>query len=126
MEIKDFFFKMQSLKTEVIIDDTTLRDGIQMPGLATSPKDAAKIANYSPNYFNNQFKAYTGMTFKQYLNDLRLSFSKNLLYYTELPITQVCYECGFNDFSHFMSIFKKKFGVTPKRLRDYIQSRNIK
>lgn len=44
MEIKDFFFKMQSLKTEVIIDDTTLRDGIQMPGLATSPKDAAKIA----------------------------------------------------------------------------------
>lgn len=44
MDIKDFFFKMQPLKTEAIIDDTTLRDGIQMPGLAASPKDAAKIA----------------------------------------------------------------------------------
>jgi isopropylmalate/homocitrate/citramalate synthase len=44
MDIKDHFFKMPPLKTEAIIDDTTLRDGIQMPGLAAGPKDAAKIA----------------------------------------------------------------------------------
>ncbi len=44
MDIKDFFFKMPPLKTQAIIDDTTLRDGIQMPGLAAAPKDAAKIA----------------------------------------------------------------------------------
>jgi citrate (Re)-synthase len=44
MDIKDFFFKLKPLKTEPIIDDTTLRDGIQMPGLATGPKEAAKIA----------------------------------------------------------------------------------
>ena len=34
------------LKTEPIIDDTTLRDGIQMPGLAAGPKDSAKIAQF--------------------------------------------------------------------------------
>jgi isopropylmalate/homocitrate/citramalate synthase len=45
MDIKDFFFKLPPLKTEAIIDDTTLRDGIQMPGLAVGPKDAAKIAS---------------------------------------------------------------------------------
>ena len=45
MELNDFFFKMPALKTEPIIDDTTLRDGMQMPGLATRPKDAAKIAH---------------------------------------------------------------------------------
>ena len=44
MDIKDFFFKMPALKTNPIVDDTTLRDGIQMPGLAAAPKDAAKIA----------------------------------------------------------------------------------
>jgi len=43
MELENFYFKM-ALKTEPIIDDTTLRDGIQMPGLAVGPKDAAKIA----------------------------------------------------------------------------------
>ncbi len=42
MKIDDFYFKL-TLKTEPIIDDTTLRDGIQMPGLAVAPKDAAKI-----------------------------------------------------------------------------------
>jgi isopropylmalate/homocitrate/citramalate synthase len=44
MKLEDFYFKMPPLKTEPIIDDTTLRDGIQMPGLATAPKDAAKMA----------------------------------------------------------------------------------
>jgi len=43
MELENFYFKM-ALKTEPIIDDTTLRDGTQMPGLAAGPKDAAKIA----------------------------------------------------------------------------------
>ena len=44
MDIKDYFFKMKPLQTEAIIDDTTLRDGIQMPGLAAGPKEAARIA----------------------------------------------------------------------------------
>ena len=44
MSLKDFYFKMPPLKTEPILDDTTLRDGIQMPGLAVHPQDAAKIA----------------------------------------------------------------------------------
>lgn len=35
---------MKPLKTEAIVDDTTLRDGLQMPGLAAGPKDAAKVA----------------------------------------------------------------------------------
>jgi citrate (Re)-synthase len=43
MDIDSFYFKKE-LKTEPIIDDTTLRDGIQMPGLAAGPKDSAKIA----------------------------------------------------------------------------------
>jgi isopropylmalate/homocitrate/citramalate synthase len=43
MKMEDFYFKL-NLKTEPILDDTTLRDGIQMPGLAVKPKDAATIA----------------------------------------------------------------------------------
>ena len=43
MDIKDYYYKLK-LKTEPIIDDTTLRDGIQMPGLATAPHDSARVA----------------------------------------------------------------------------------
>ncbi|MEM2816000.1 MAG: isopropylmalate synthase [Candidatus Bathyarchaeia archaeon] len=42
MKLEDFYFKMR-LETDPIIDDTTLRDGIQMPGLAVDPEDTAKI-----------------------------------------------------------------------------------
>jgi len=45
MRLEDFYFKLL-LKTEPILDDTTLRDGIQMPGLAVKPKDAAMIAKF--------------------------------------------------------------------------------
>ena len=45
MDLKDFFFKLP-LNTDPIIDDTTLRDGIQMPGLAAGPQEAAKIAEF--------------------------------------------------------------------------------
>jgi isopropylmalate/homocitrate/citramalate synthase len=44
MELNQFYFKLPQLKTDPIIDDSTLRDGIQMPGLAVGPKDAAHIA----------------------------------------------------------------------------------
>jgi citrate (Re)-synthase len=44
MKLDDFFFKMPPLQVDPIIDDTTLRDGMQMPGLAARPRDAAKIA----------------------------------------------------------------------------------
>jgi isopropylmalate/homocitrate/citramalate synthase len=43
MKIEDFYFRLP-LETNPILDDTTLRDGIQMPGLAVKPKDAARIA----------------------------------------------------------------------------------
>jgi isopropylmalate/homocitrate/citramalate synthase len=44
MNFEELGFKKLALQTEPIIDDTTLRDGVQMPGLAVSPKDAAEIA----------------------------------------------------------------------------------
>ncbi|MCW4025430.1 MAG: isopropylmalate synthase [Candidatus Bathyarchaeota archaeon] len=43
MELDQFYYKLK-LKTTPIIDDSTLRDGIQMPGLAVGPKESAKIA----------------------------------------------------------------------------------
>ncbi len=43
-DLKDLYFNNLTLKTEPLIDDTTLRDGVQMPGLAVSPEDAAEIA----------------------------------------------------------------------------------
>jgi isopropylmalate/homocitrate/citramalate synthase len=45
MDLENLGFGKLPLKTDPIIDDTTLRDGVQMPGLAVSPEDAAEIAH---------------------------------------------------------------------------------
>ena len=44
MDLSNLGFKKLALETDPVIDDTTLRDGVQMPGLAVSPEDAAEIA----------------------------------------------------------------------------------
>ncbi len=81
-------------------------------------EDAARVAGYTPNYFSGQLKAYTGMTFKQYLADLRYSFAKKLLEHTDLSVSQICLQCGFGDLSHFMAQFRKRYGITPRTYRE--------
>jgi isopropylmalate/homocitrate/citramalate synthase len=49
LKLDDCFFKLPKLQVNPIIDDTTLRDGMQMPGLAVQPNDAAKIAEHLCN-----------------------------------------------------------------------------
>lgn len=81
-------------------------------------RQVAETANYSPNYFGNKFKEYTGVTFKEYIMELKFSFAEKLLKKTNLSVSEICYSCGFNDFSNFMLYFKKRYGTTPKQYRD--------
>lgn len=77
----------------------------------------AEIANYSPNYLSEQFHKHTGMTFKNYLNNLRFMYAEKLLLYTDLSITDICFESGFNDYAHFMYAFKNKYHTSPNKFR---------
>ena len=86
------------------------REGINL-------ESAAKIANYSPNYFGNKFKEYTGVTFKTYLLNLQFSLVVKMLQYTNLAVTEICWLCGFHDYANFTSQFKKRYGMTPKTYR---------
>ena len=80
-------------------------------------EDVARKVNYSPNYFCNKFKEYAGVTFKSYVMNLRLSLVEKLLRNTTLSVTEICYQCGFCDFSNFMFYFKRRYGVSPNRYR---------
>ena len=80
-------------------------------------EEVAKKVNYSPNYFSNKFKSYTGVTFKSYVMNLKLSLAEKLLKNTTLSVTEICYQCGFSDFSNFMFYFKRRYGTSPNRYR---------
>jgi len=80
-------------------------------------EDAAEVAHYSRNYFGNKFKEYVGMTFKAYLAELRFSLALKMLTRTAMPTAEICYSCGFTDYSNFMYSFKKRYGMTPGKYR---------
>ena len=79
--------------------------------------EIAAKANYSPYHFIRVFKAETGKTPFQYLLEIKIAKAKELLDNSSKPITEICYDCGFNNRSHFSVIFKRKTGNTPSSYR---------
>ena len=65
------------------------------------------------------FKKYLSMTPKRYLEDRKLSQACMLLR-QNYSVTDACYESGFDDYSHFIAIFKKNFGITPLKYKKNI------
>lgn len=62
------------------------------------------------------FKQYLSMTPKRYLEDKKLQHAC-LLLRENASVTDACFESGFDDYSHFITIFKKKFDTTPLKYK---------
>ena len=60
---------------------------------------------------------YYDITPSHYVNDLRLCYAANLLYSSNLSVTDICFECGFKNLSWFYGEFEKKFGVSPGKYK---------
>lgn len=88
-----------------------------------SLKTLANEAKFSPIYFHKLFKASTGKTLHEYVEDQRIKKAINLLVSTDMTLTQIAYECGFSSQAYFSYVFKKKTGQTP---REYAQNVHLK
>ena len=66
--------------------------------------------------FCRYFKKLTSKTFVQFLNEYRLVHASKLLA-EKINITEICYESGFGNFSHFNKQFKIFTGKTPSQYR---------
>ncbi len=82
-----------------------------------SMTSVAEQFGFNPNYFSARFHRFTGKTFKQYLNLLKLEYSKKLLLSGDLPVTEIGYAAGFSSLSNFLRCFKAQFGVSPNSMR---------
>lgn len=64
-------------------------------------------------YMCHSFKEKTGLTIKEFMNTRKITKAKNMLL-SGADIMNLCYECGFNDYSTFYKTFKKLTGKSPK------------
>ncbi len=83
-------------------------------------KDIAKQTNYSENYISELFHKLYGRTLQSYLVTLRIDYAKKLLLTTDLSVSTICLESGFNTFSNFLNLFKRETGKTPMQFRKEI------
>ena len=68
--------------------------------------------------FCRYFKKVTGKTFTQFVNEFRIVHATKLLAESRSSITDICYESGFNNFSHFNKLFKKFTEKSPLKYRN--------
>ncbi len=85
--------------------------------LPLSLEDVAGQINLSPTYLSKKFRKTTGVTFKEYVNYIRIKQAVQALLTTDDSITKIAVDCGFNSSNYFKDIFKKINGVSPMAFR---------
>lgn len=80
-------------------------------------EDAADYINMTEISFSRLIKKSTGKTFTELVNEFRLRYATRKLIETNESISEICFDCGFNNISNFNRRFKDKQGCTPTEFR---------
>lgn len=83
-------------------------------------KDYAKLTGRSVSAFNREFKRQFNISPSHWLIARRLEAAYELLVTTQMQVTEIALEVGYDNTSHFISMFKHRYGVTPKHLQKSI------
>lgn len=79
--------------------------------------EVANLLNMTKVSFNRLMKKTTGLTFIEYLNDVRIDNASRLLAGEDYTISEVAFMCGFNNIANFNRTFKRIKGITPSVYR---------
>lgn len=71
-------------------------------------------------------KKHLGKAPTEWINHFRLNYAANLLVYSKDDVTSICLEVGFNNFSHFYSLFRKEYNMSPNEYRAFQKKMVIK
>lgn len=86
-------------------------------------EEVASHLGMKPTYFSRFFKRATGRCYVEFVNSLRISKSCELLLDNDKPVTDICFESGFNNLSNFNRRFQQLKGMTPSRYRHLVEQR---
>ncbi len=79
--------------------------------------EISKEFGFTPEYFSSIFKKAIGLSFVDYLNNMRVALSLTYLAREDMSISQISEKCGFNDSNYFAIVFRKVTGTSPTQYR---------
>lgn len=82
--------------------------------------EAAALVHMAQNSFSRYFTQRTRKSFTAFVNEVRLSQACTLLAQGSLPVTQICFNVGFNNLSNFNRQFKARYNTSPLGYRKAI------
>jgi transcriptional regulator GlxA family with amidase domain len=84
-------------------------------------RQVTEHANIPERTLKRRFRAATGMTLIEYLQNLRVEKAKRLLEDSDIPIDEISAAAGYEDASFFRRLFKRRMGLTPSQYRKMFQ-----
>lgn len=87
--------------------------------------DLADLVGMTPVAFSRFFRQRTDRTLSEYIVDIRLGYAARMLVDSTKNISEICYECGFNNLSNFNRTFKAKRGLTPRDFRAMFKKNKV-
>ena len=82
-----------------------------------SLSDIADTENVSVYYLSHFIKKHLGISFREYVNKLRLNKAATLLLTTNKKKIDICMESGFTDYRYVVKAFSKQYKCTPTEFR---------
>ena len=83
-------------------------------------EDLARRFGVSVSFLSHGFVRYTGKSVYSYVLYRRVQMAKEMIY-SEMPLNDIAYQCGFNDYSSFMRSFNKIAGMSPHNYRKQVK-----
>ena len=87
--------------------------------------DLAGLVGMSPVSFSRFFRQRTGRTLSEYIVEIRLGYAARMLVDSTKNISEICYECGFNNLSNFNRTFKARRNYTPRDFRAMFKKNKV-
>ena len=81
----------------------------------------AKYVGLSSAHFSTVFSQTLGRSFINYLTAMRIEKAKELLAKTNMKLSAIAMEIGYNEPNYFSHVFRKMEGMTPKEYRNLVQ-----
>lgn len=80
-------------------------------------EEISKILGINESKIRKEFKIHYHITIVDYISELRMLKAKKLIVNKELMIKEIAIDCGYEYVQNFTRAFKKKFGISPEKLR---------